>query len=233
MKKNFFLMAALFIAAITNAQTSIDLSQLFTFPNGDNGKPQPVELNDPSTAKEGIVFIGDTRPADKIQDGKYRGMRVVKGRRYFAVDGKTTQYQAMLQFRRLPQGASKDHKVDVTLVPRSCMIQLKPTSDGKLTFCAQTNKPEGNNVYVGVRNKSTFKNLATLNFKKDETITGRKDAPYQPQTVDYNYTAGDEIWIYSDGSVNLYALIFSGDIDKEFEGSEPISVAKAVSKARK
>ncbi|MBO5592421.1 MAG: hypothetical protein J5913_05610 [Prevotella sp.] len=233
MRKQIMIIAALFVAAVANAQFTVDMGKLFTIQNGDNGKPQPVELNEASTARNGVVFIGDTRPAEKIQDGKYRGMRVSKSRRFFMVDGKGVQYQCALAFRRAPQGVKKDQVVDVTLVPRSCMIQIKPMSDGKLTFYAQTNKVEGNNLYVAVRNGATFKNLATLNFKKDDAVTGKKDAPYQPQSCDYQYADGDELWVYSDGAVNLYALSFSGTVDATFSGSNPLEVYKAVRKAQK
>ena len=233
MKRMFFFMAAFLVAAFTNAQTDVDFGSMFTIENGEDGKPKPIDINDPSKVLDGIVFIGDTRPADKITDGKYKGMRVSKSRRHFTVDGKVRQYQAALAFRRAPAGTMKDHKMDLTLVPRSCMLQLKPTTDGKLTFCAQTNKPEGNNLYVAVRNGATFKNIATLIFKKDDAVTGKKDAPYQPQSCDYKYTAGDEVWVYSDGAVNLFAIQFTGAIDKSFTGSDPLEVNKAVRRANK
>ena len=232
MKKSFFLLAALMMTAFANAQTSIEMGKLFTFENGENGKPKPIDLNDPSTVKGGVVFIGDTRPAEKIQEGKCRGMRVTKSRRHFTVDGKVCQYQAALAFRRAPQGASVDHQIDVNRVPRSCMVQLKPTAGGKLTFAAQTNKPDGNNLYVAVLNGTTFTPLATLNFVKSEK-TGKKDNPFETQSCDYNYTAGDELWIYSDGGINLYAISFSGTIDDSFTGTEPVATAKKVSKAQK
>lgn len=233
MRRMLFMVAALFIAAVVNAQTDIDMGKLFTFENGDDGKPKPVEINAPSTVKDGVVFIGDTRPADKIEEGKYRGMRATKSRRHFTIDGTIRQYQASMAFRRAPQGASKDHKVDVTLVPRSCMIQLRPTSDGTLTICGQTNKPEGNNIYVAVRNGVSFKNIATLKYTKDDNIKGNKATPYQPQNCEYKFAEGDELWIYSDGSVNLYGILFTGAIDSSFAGSDPNEVNKAVRKAQK
>lgn len=232
MKRMFFFAVAFLMAAFVNAQTDIDMGKLFTFENGEDGKPKSVELNDPSTVKDGIILIGDTRTADKIEDGKYKGMRVSKSRRHFTVDGKVRQFQAALAFRRAPQAATKDHKVDPTFVPRSCMIQLKPTSSGTLTFCGQTNKPE-NNLYVAVRNGNTFKNIAILPFAKDEAETGKKDAPYQPQSCDYQYADGDELWIYSDGGINVFGILFSGSIDSAFTGSDPIEVSKAVRKAQK
>ena len=233
MKRMIFFVAALFVAAFANAQTDIDFGSMFTIENGEDGRPKPIDLNDPSMVMDGIIFIGDTRTPDKIEDGKYKGMRVSKSRRHFTVDGAVRQYQNALAFRRAPQGAMKDHKMDLTLVPRSCMLQLKPTAGGKLTLMAQTNKPEGNNVYVAVRNGAIFKNIATLAFKKDDAITGKKDAPYQPQSCDYTYADGDELWIYSDGSINLYGILFSGTIDKAFAGSDPLEVNKAVRRAQK
>ena len=232
MKKMMFIVAALFAAMFANAQTDIDFGSMFTIENGEDGRPQPIDLNDPMTVKEGVVLVGDTRTPDKIEDGKYKGMRVSKTRRHFTVDGKVRQYVAPLAFRRAPAGATKDHLVDVTLVPRSCMIQLNPTSSGKLTFCAQTNRPESD-LYVAVRNGSTFKNMVTLTFKKDDAVSGKKDSPYQPQTCDYTYELGDELWIYSDGGINLYGILFEGNIDKTFVGSDPIEVNKAVSRANK
>ena len=94
-------------------------------------------------------------------------------------------------------------------------------------------KEEVKHIYVGVRNGATFKNLGTLEYVKDAAVTGKKDAPYAVQTMDYNYTDGDELWIYSDGSVNLFAIQFDGKIDSNFAGSEPMAVVKAVKKARK
>jgi len=233
MKRMLFFVAAVFAAMFVNAQTDIDMGKLFTIENGEDVRPTPIELNAPSTAKDGIIFVGDTRPAEKIEEGKYKGMRVTRTRRHFTVDGTVRQYQNALAFRRAPAGATKDHKVDVTLVPRSCMLQLKPSASGKLTFCAQTNKPDGNNLYVAVRNGATFKTIATLGFKKDEAITGKKDAPYQPQSCDYQYADGDELWIYSDGGINLFGIIFTGALDNTFAGSDPIEVNKAVRRAQK
>lgn len=159
-----------------------------------------IDLNDANTAKDGVAFIGDTRQPEKIQEGKYRG-------------------------------ATKDHKVDVTMVPRSCMIQLKPTSDGKLTFCALTNKPEGNNIYIAAFNGTSFRNVATVPVTKAEGDVARKKAsPAEAVSCDYTYTAGDELWIYSDGSVSLHAMTFSGQIDNSFTGTDPVSAAKKVKK---
>lgn len=222
------LAVALFSATIATAQVEVNMEKVF------NVEDKYIDLNEAQTVKDGVVFIGDTRPADRIQEGKYRGMRVQKQRRFYKVDGKAVQYGNSLSFRRAPQGATKDHQVDPTLVPRSCMLQLKPASDGKLTFCAQTNKPEGNNIYVAVVNGSTFRPLATINVTKAEGDVSRKKAsPANTMSCNYTYTAGDELWIYSDGSISLHALSFSGLIDKSFTGTDPVAAAKKIAKAQK
>lgn len=222
------LAVALFSATIATAQVEVNMEKVFTV------EDKYIDLNDAQTVKDGVVFIGDTRPADKIQEGKYRGMRVQKQRRFYKVDGKAVQYGHSLSFRRAPQGATKDHQVDPTLVPRSCMLQLKPASDGKLTFCALTNKPEGNNIYVAVVNGSTFRPLTTLKVTKvDGDVSRKKASPANTMSCDYTYTAGDELWIYSDGAVSLHALSFSGLIDKNFTGTDPIAAAKKIAKAKK
>lgn len=219
MKKTMILMAVMMMAVTANAQKLYDMGKYF------QPSDEPVELNEAATVKDGLVFVGDTRPAGKIQEGKYRGMRVQKSRRYFTVDGKPTEMQAALSFRRAPQGATKDHLVDPTLVPGSCMLQLKPLSDGQLSFYGLTNKPEGNNIYVGVMNGKSFKPLATVKFSKFNDNTGRsKKTPAAAQVVDYTYTEGDQLWIYCDGSVNLQALGFSGQIDETFQGTNPQEV---------
>lgn len=227
--KNLLLLAvALFSATFATAQVEVNMEKLFTI--GD----KYIDLNDALTVKDGIVFVGDTRPADKIQEGKYRGMRVQKQRRFFKVDGKAVQYTQSLSFRRAPQGASKDHQVEPTLVPRSCMLQFKPSSDGTLNFCALTNKPEGNNIYVAVVNGATFRPLAVIPVTKVEGDVSRKKAyPADVVSCNYIYTAGDELWIYSDGSVSLHALIFTGLIDKTFTGTDPNAIAKKIAKSNK
>jgi len=228
MKKSILLLAAFFLTATANAQVSFDMSKYFTVPE------KTIDLNEAMTVKDGIVFIGDTRTPDKITDGKYKGMRVQKQGRYYNIGGKAVKYANSLSFRRAPQGASKDHQVDITLVPRSCMIQLKPASDGQLSFCAITNKPEGNNLYVAVVNGNTFKVIATITYAKgDEDYARKKESPAEVKTCDYTYTAGDELWIYSDGGINLHAFTFSGKIDSSFAGTDPVAVAKAVRKAQK
>ena len=218
---------AAMMAMNIHAQVTVDMSQYFQIPE------KTIDLNEPTTVKDGVVFIGDTRPAEKIQDGKYKGMRVQKQGRFYSIGGKAVKYGNSLSFRRAPQGVSKDHVVDVNLVPRSCMIQLKPTSDGQFSFCAITNK-DTNNLYVAVVNGTTFRPLATISYTKgDENYAKKKDSPAEVKTCDYQYTAGDEVWIYSDGGINLHAFTFSGQTDKAFTGTDPVATSKQIAKANK
>lgn len=226
MKKSFMLLAAICFSAIAHAQVDIDMAKVF------NVSETPIELNE-AVAKvaDGVVFIGDTRPADKIQDGKYKGMRAMKMRRSFAIDGTTRQFNNALAFRRAPQGSTKEHQVDVTMVPRSCMMQMKPTSGGTFQFEVNTSKEEAK-LYVAVLNGTKWKNLATLSYKKEDK-KGNKTEPLTPLTLEYKYQAGDEIWIYSNGSAYLLGMQFSGNLDTSFKGTDALAAYKAIRRANK
>ena len=227
MKKQIVMMAALLIAAVVaNAQNEVNIEKLWGVPE------EPIDINAPMTVKSGVAFIGDTRTPDKITDGQMKGMQVKKSKRYFKQGVMNVQYGSYLNFRGAASGIKKDNVIDDNAVPRSRMLQLKPTSSGKLIVFAQGGKEEVKHLYIGVRNGATFKNLATLEYVKDATVTGKKDAPLAVQVVDYTYADGDELWIYTEGSVNLYGLQFTGKLDTAFAGSEPMAVVKAVKKAR-
>ncbi len=220
------LLAAICFSSIAHAQADIDMAKVF------NIAEAPIELNEAiAKVANGVVFIGDTRPAEKIQDGKYKGMRAMKMRCSFAIDGTIRQFNNALAFRRAPQGSTKEHQVDVTMVPRSCMMQLKPTSGGTFQFEVNTSKEEAK-LYVAVLNGTNWKNLATLSYKKDGK-KGNKAEPLTPLTLEYKYQTGDEVWIYSDGTAYLLGMQFSGNLDTNFKGTEPLSAYKAIRRANK
>ncbi len=227
MKKQILMMAALLVAMAANAQSEVNIEKLWGVPD------EPVDINAPMTVKSGVAFIGDTRTPDKITDGKMKGMQVKKTKRYFKQDAMNVLYGSYLNFRGAASGIKKDNVVDVNAVPRSRMLQVKPLSSGKLIVFAQGGKEEARKLYIAVRNGANFRNLAALDYIKDAAVTGKKDAPLPVQTVDYTYADGDELWIYTEGSVNLFALQFTGKLDASFTGSEPLAVMKAVKKARK
>lgn len=227
MKKIFSLLAVCLVALAANAQNDVIIEKLWGVPE------EPVDINEPMTVKSGVAFIGDTRPAEKITDGKMKGMQVKRNKRFFKQGAMTVQYATQLNFRGAASGIKKDEVIDVNAVPRSRMIQVKPLSSGKLIVFAQGGKEEAKKLYIGVRNGATFRNLAALDYIKDANVTGKKDAPLPVQTVDYTYADGDELWVYTEGGVNLFALQFTGKIDSSFAGSEPLAVAQAVKKARK
>lgn len=226
LKTSFLLTAALCLSTLSQAQVDIDMSKVF------NVTDTPVELNEAKAkVADGIAYVGDTRPADKIQDGKYRGMRAVKMRRTFSVDGKARQFTNALAFRRTPTGATREHVVDVTMVPRSCMMQLKPTADGTFSFEVFSTKPESK-IYVGVLNGSTWRNLGELTYV-NEGKKGTKADPLSPLTLEYKHQAGDEVWIYSDGTAYLMGMQFSGQLDASYQGTDAMEAYKAVRKAGK
>ena len=227
MKKIFSLLAVCLVALAANAQNDVIIEKLWGIPE------EPVDINEPMTVKSGVAFIGDTRTPDKITDGKMKGMQVKKNKRYFKQGAMTVQYATQLNFRGAASGIKSGDVVDANAVPRSRMIQVKPTSSGKLIVFAMGSKEDAKKLYIGVRNGDTFKNLAALDYIKDAAVTGKKDAPLPIQVVDYTYAEGDELWVYTEGGVNLYALQFTGQIDHAFAGSEPLAVAKEVKKARK
>ena len=153
MKKQMMILAALFVAAVANAQSEVNIEKLW----GITG--EAVEINDPMTVKEGVAFIGDTRTPDKITDGKMKGMKVQKQKRFFKQGVMNVQYGNSLSFRGAPSGIKVDGEIDVNAVPRSRMVQVKPLSAGKLIIFANGTKEEVKHLYVGVRNGATFKNM--------------------------------------------------------------------------
>ena len=228
MKKQIIMMAALLVAMAANAQNEVNIEKLWGIPD------EPVDINAAMTVKSGVAFIGDTRSDEKkAEDPKPKGMQVKKNKRFFKQGAMNVQYGTQLNFRGAASGIKKDNVIDVNAVPRSRMVQVKPTSSGKLLVFAMGGKEETKKLYIGIRNGATFKNLAALDYIKDANVTGKKDAPLAVQTVDYTYTDGDELWIYTEGSVNLFALQFTGKFDTSFTGSDPMEVVKAVKKARK
>ena len=228
MKKQIILLAAMMLSIAANAQTEVNIEKLWGIPD------EPVDINAPMTVKNGVAFIGDTRSDEKkAEDPKPKGMQVKKNKRYFKQGALNVIYNTQLNFRGAASGIKKDNVVDVNAVPRSRMVQVKPLSSGQLIVFAQGSKEENKNLYIGVRNGATFKNLTALPYIKSDKVTGKKDAPLPVQLVDYNYTEGDELWIYTEGGVNLFAIQFTGKWDANFAGSEPMEVVKAVKKARK
>lgn len=223
MRKTVTFLFSILVALTANAQTDVDMYKIF------NVTDTPIDLVQ-ATAKvtDGVVFVGDTRAADKIEEGKYRGMRVTKINRSFVIAGKVRGFSNALAFRRAPSGATKDHVIQLDALPRSCMIQLKPGSDGVFTFEIFSTKPEAK-LYVGVYNGTSWKNIGDITYKNEEK-KGTKSDPLTPVSLQYSYTEGDEIWIYSDGSANLLGMQFTGKIDPNYKGTDPMFASKDIQK---
>lgn len=121
MKKQIIMMAALLVAMAANAQSEVNIEKLWGVPD------EPVDINAPMTVKSGVAFIGDTRTPDKITDGKYKGMQVKKSKRYFKQGAVNVQYGSYLNFRGAASGIKTDNVIDAGAVPRSRMLQVKPS----------------------------------------------------------------------------------------------------------
>ena len=202
MKKQILLLAALSVSLFANAQKEVNMEKLWKVSEG------AVEINDAMTVKDGVAFVGDTRTPDKIEDGVYKGMKVQSRKKHFSFGSGTIQYFNAMSFRGAASGMKTNGEVDVNNVPTSRLVQVKPLAGGKFQVYAEGTKPVVQHLYIGVRNGSTFKNLAVLDYQKDASVTGKKDAPFESQEVKYEYADGDELWFYSDGGVNLYAISF-------------------------
>ena len=233
MKRTILSLATALMALAANAQV---------FVAQDNFK-QPERADDFNDAalvmKGGVVANGDTRARENIKDGKYQGMRVEAKKRAFNIGGKTQIFTCCLSTKGPAAAIKEGGVVKADNCPRSRMLQMKPLSSGTLEFAisGSTKDTQGNRLnecklYVGVRNGSTFRNLAVLDWKQGDA-KGTKSSPLPTVSCKYTYTEGDEIYIYGDNNVNIFAIDFSGKLDASFQGSDPVAVNKAVRKARK
>lgn len=208
----------------------------------DKSFPVPEKTTDLNDAMKilpgGIVINGDTREAAKVAE-KPQGVRIEAKKRTFVIDGKTQLFTSCLSTRGAAAAIKEGGEVKPDNCPRSRMMQVKPLSDGKFTFAisgsskdSAGNRIEECKLYVGVRNGDTYRNLAILNWKQGDA-KGTKSSPLPTVAYDYTFTAGDEIYVYSDNNVNIFAIAFTGKLDTQFQGNDPVAVNKAIRKARK
>src|SRR5574344_516517 len=233
MRKLIFSLLTVMMSMGANAQTDIDFAEIF----GSNGAPldSVVKLNQGiAKVSNGVAFIADTRSADRIKDGHYTGMKVEAFKKYFKSGKGLRQYTACVNFCGAASGFVRKHVADSSAVPSSRMIQMKPTSDGKLEIMACAKK-NGANIYIGVHNGSSYKNLAVLtvpNTGQDGTKikAGSKKNAFNVLQADYKYTAGDELWLYSNAAACIYGINFTGNIDKSYVGTLSMGKAKPAKK---
>lgn len=234
--KKIFISALICLASFSSesfAQIIFQADKSFAVPE------KYEELNDAmKVLPGGVVVNGDTRDAARVAE-KPQGMRIEAKKRAYVIDGKTQLFTSCLSTRGSAAAIKEGGKVGLDNCPRSRMLQLKPLSDGTFTFAiagstkdAQGNRLEECQIYIGVRNGVNFRNLAVLNWKQDGT-KGTKSNPYPVVSQEYKYTEGDEIYVYADSNINIFAIAFNGKLDESFQGNDPVEVNKAVRKARK
>jgi len=236
MKKILLSTIALFALAAVNIHAQSLIFQ------ADKSLPVPektADLNDATKVLPGgIVINGDTREAAKVAE-KPQGMRIEAKKRAFVIGGKTQLFSSCLSTRGAAAAIKEGGEVKPDNCPRSRMMQVKPLSDGKFTFAisgsmkdASGNRLDECTLYVGVRNGNSYRNLAILDWKQGDA-KGTKSSPLPTVTCDYTFTAGDEIYIYAATNINIFAITFTGKLDPLFQGNDPVTVNKAVRKARK
>lgn len=235
MKKILFFtfLLSLFISNEVCAQIIFQADKAFPVPE------KTADLNDAmKVLPGGVVVNGDTREPAKVAE-KPQGMRIEAKKRAFVIDGKTQLFTSCLSTHGAAAAIKEGGKVVADNCPRSRMMQLKPLSDGKFTFAiAGTTKDNDGNrleeckLYVGVRNGDTYRSLSVIDWKQNGA-KGTKSSPLPTATVDYTYTDGDEIYVYGEANVNIFAIAFTGKLDTGFQGNDPVEVNKAIRRARK
>lgn len=236
MKKILLSTIALFTLAAVNIHAQSIIFQ------ADKSLPVPEKTADLNDAMKvlpgGIVINGDTREPVRVAE-KPQGMRIEAKKRAFVIGGKTQLFTSCLSTHGAAAAIKEGGEVKPDNCPRSRMMQVKPLSDGMFTFAisgsskdASGNRIEECKLYVGVRNGDTYRNLAILDWKQGNA-KGTKSSPLPTVSLDYAHTAGDEIYIYADNNVNIFAIAFTGKTDTQFQGNDPVAVNKAVRKARK
>lgn len=235
------------IALLALAAVNIHAQSLIF--QADKSLPVPEKTADLNDAMKvlpgGIIINGDTREPARVAE-KPQGMRIEAKKRVFSplpltggAGGGSVSFTSCLSTHGAAAAIKEGGEVKQDNCPRSRMMQVKPLTDGRFTFAisGSTKDASGNRLdecklYVGVRNGNSYRNHAILDWKQGDA-KGTKSSPLPTVTCDYTFTAGDEIYIYADNNVNIFAITFTGKIDPQFQGSDPVAVNKAVRKARK
>lgn len=222
--KKLLLSAALFFGLTMGsfAQFNGNFETLF------GGKPTSVTLiSEMGVVKSGVAFIGDSREAGQVE-GTLHDMKYEGNEKSFAdPNGENLiKFTTRLSFKGL--AALKDETL-----PLSRIVQFKPLSSGKIRLATHNDKPaEDRHIIIGILNGKSFTTLATLDPKTASTAnggSGSSSAPFNYSVVDYTYTPGDEIWIYSDNNLYFWGFQFEGNTDSSYAGTNPQSVELATS----
>lgn len=214
MKKQI-LFAVAFATTIfsANAQFDGNFETLFGVPDAT------VTITREGELKNGVRFFADTRTVDGEVIKENQTMKYEKNTKTFTnADGSNkVKYNTRLSFNGKAIGIDEEGAM-----PKTRIIQFKPTSAGTLTVATQGTA--GRNMIVSKYNNGTLTQLGKLDVGATTVGSGSgNDAtPWFHGVVEYGtYTAGDEIWIYADQNIYFWGFNFSGSTDAAYEGTFP------------
>lgn len=212
MKKQTILFAAFMVASMASAQTTITVNDVLGTPS------ETKTLNDPLyKGGKGIAFIGDARSSK--EEGKEAGLTQEKATKFFKVPGKTIKAEAAVNFQKCPAGIQKNKEVLKTKVPYNRAVEVKPSTDGKLYALVWSKKPQGR-LFYGVANNGIYELKGFKTWEKG-TTAGSESNPYEAVELDYTYTEGDVVFLFSTGAMYLSGVYYTGSTDDTFEGGMP------------
>ncbi|MBO4660832.1 MAG: hypothetical protein J5610_05185 [Prevotella sp.] len=222
MKKQLVLLAAFFVAAVAQAQTTITV---------DKALGTPSELTQLTEGlykgADGLAFISDVR-SDKGEG--FGGLIHEKATKYFKADGKVVMSEAAINFQKVPTGLQNKNGMIPTKVPYNRAVEFKPASDGKLYAMVWSKKPQGR-LFYAVANNGIYEMKEFKMWEKGSTA-GSKDNPYEALELDYTYTEGDVVFLFATGPLYLSGIHYTGSADTTFEGAMPKQIVDSKKMAK-
>lgn len=225
MKKLFVTFALACATALsTTAQTVVNFGQLFGVPASSEA------LNDPiAKGADGVALIGDYR--SNVEEGHAAGLTYTQRARYFKVAGATVKTDAAVNLVKYPSGVQKKFEILPTKMPVNRCIQMKAATDGKVQACAWSKKGAGR-LFMGVFREGKWQYQGEAAWDKGSN-DGTEANPYAPVTFDYAVQAGDVVVLFAGSAMEVSALYFTGQVDKEFKGDDPRNLAVKKKKGSK
>ena len=211
MKKQMIIIAALCMAAVSNAQTTITVDKALGVPS------EKKTLNDAVyKGANGLAFIGDARSLK--EEGKEQGLTHEKVTKYFKVNGKTVKAEAAVNFQKAPVGIkNKANNIIPTKAPHNRTVEFKPASEGKLYALVWSKNPSAR-LFYAVANNGIY-DLKEFKMWEKGSTAGSEDNPYEAVELDYNYKEGDVVFFFATGPLYMSGIYYTGAADTAFEGA--------------
>ena len=223
MKKQMIILAALFMAAVASAQTTVTVDKALGKPSETKTLIEPLYKG-----ADGMAFIGDAR--NSKEEGKEAGLVHEAATKYFNVDGKTVKAEAAVNFQRVPAGVQRKSEVMKTKVPNNRAVEFKPASEGKLYAMVWSKRPSGR-IFYGVANNGIYELKGFKTWEKG-TTAGSESNPYEAVEIDYEYQEGDVLFFFATGPLYMSGIHYTGDVDTTFEGGMPKVLVSSKKMAR-